>query len=111
MLADLHQQFIELVKARRGDKLSDDGELFSGRFWTGATAREKGLIDGTAQLGDFLRDRFGKDVKIRRISAESGSLLRKLLSGGDALSAPSLVDAEDLLAAGERRSLWARFGL
>ncbi|WP_395073011.1 S49 family peptidase [Hyphococcus sp.] len=110
MLADLHQQFIALVKERRGDKLVEDGELFSGRFWTGSTAAEKGLVDGTAQLGDFLRDRFGKDVKVKRISAESGSLLKKLLSGGEAISAPSLIDADDMLAAGERRAHWARFG-
>lgn len=109
MLAELHEQFIALVKARRGEKLSGDPDLFSGRFWTGTTAAEKGLVDGTAQLGDFLRDRYGKDVKIKRISPESGSLLKRLL-GGEA-AAKALIDADELLAAGERRALWARFGL
>ncbi|WP_428407700.1 S49 family peptidase [Hyphococcus sp.] len=114
MLNDLHQQFIALVKERRGDKLSGDPELFSGRFWTGAMAAEKGLVDGTAQLGDFLRDRYGKDVKVKRISPETGSLLKRLMggeTGGSGIGAPSLIDADELLAAGERRALWARFGL
>ena len=112
MLEDLHEQFINLVKDRRGEKLADDDELFTGRVWTGAKAVEKGLIDGTAQLGDFLRERFGKDVKIKRIAPEGGSLLKTLLSGGDArLQTASLIDAEELLAAGERRALWARVGL
>jgi serine protease SohB len=113
MLNELHQQFIALVKERRGDKLSEDETLFSGRFWSGAMAVEKGLVDGTAQFGDFLRDRFGKDVKIKRISQEKGSLLKLLFSGG--AQSPSeglaLVDAEELAAAGERRALWARIGL
>ncbi len=114
MLAELHEQFIALVKARRGDKLSSDPDLFSGRFWTGATAAEKGLVDGTAQLGDFLRDRYGKDVKVKRISPESGSLLKRLMGGEAGLSgfeSPALIDADEMLAAGERRALWARFGL
>lgn len=113
MLDDLHQQFIALVKDRRAGKLIDDDKLFSGRIWTGAQAVEKGLIDGTAQLGDFLRDRFGKDVKAKRISPEGGSLLKMLFSGGEAKNAGalSLLDAEEVLAAGERRALWARAGL
>ena len=110
MLDELHQQFIALVKDRRGDKLADDDELFSGRFWTGAAAAEKGLVDGTAQLGDFLRDRYGKDARIKRITPESGSLLKRLLSGGEAFAPQGMIDADDLIAAGERRALWARFG-
>ena len=120
-LDDLHQQFIDLVKERRSSKLSDDEDLFTGAIWTGPKAREKGLIDGTAHLGDFLRARFGKDVRIKRISSESGSLLRKLMSGesrlsvGRGLSEPDfqapLIDAEAILEAAERRALWSRYGL
>lgn len=125
ILGELHEQFIAIVKDRRGDKLIDDEMLFSGAFWTGPAAAERGLVDGTAQLGDFLRDRFGKDVIIKRIAADGGSLLKKLLSGGDAAagrmlassvgslagSTPvSLIDAEEVLSAVERRALWARYG-
>lgn len=113
MLNELHQQFIALVKERRAEKLSEDETLFSGRFWSGASAAERGLVDGTAQFGDFLRDRFGKDVKIKRISQEKGSLLKLLFSSGaESFSeTPALIDAEELAAAGERRALWARIGL
>ena len=117
-LDELHEQFIDLVKSRRTDKLAADDDLFSGAIWTGPKAREKGLIDGTAQLGDFLRARYGNDVRIKRISSESGSLLKRLLSGGDAAlgsitaeSAPALIDAEAVLEAAERRAMWSRFGL
>lgn len=110
LLARLHEQFIALVKERRDGRLGADGDLFSGAFWTGDEAARLGLTDGCARLGDLMRDRYGKDVRIRRISPESGSLLRRLLSGGET-AAPALLDADALIAAAERRSLWARFGL
>jgi len=117
ILDTLHEQFIALVKDRRGTKLADDPELFSGAFWTGPHAKDRGLVDGTAQLGDFLRDRYGKDVRIRRMAPDGGSLLKRLLSGGDTQGgetgsgAPALIDPEEMLAAAERRALWSRFGL
>lgn len=110
ILEDLHAQFIDLVKSRRPGKIADDPEIFSGAVWTGLKAREKGLVDGTAQLDDFVRARFGKDVRIKRMSPEGGSLLKRLLSSNDA-QAPSLIDADTLLDAAERKALWARFGL
>lgn len=116
ILTELHEQFKTLVRERRGDKLVEDDELFSGAIWAGPQAKERGLIDGIAQLGDFLRDRYGKDVKIKRISSDSGSLLKKLLAGGEESAhrigaPPSLIDAEELIAAADRRALWARYGL
>ncbi len=113
LLNEIHDQFIALVKERRGDRLSKDETLFSGRIWSGASAVEKGLVDGTAQFGDFLRDRFGKDVKIKRIPLEKGSLLKMFFSGGaaDGFKAAALIDADELMAAGERRAHWARIGL
>lgn len=60
LLDDLHQNFISAVKVGRGDKLSNDPELFSGLFWTGGQAQELGLIDGLAppiqvakKIGDY----------------------------------------------------------
>ncbi|WP_425410904.1 S49 family peptidase [Hyphococcus sp.] len=116
ILDELHAQFKALVRERRTGKLADDEELFSGAVWTGPAAKQRGLIDEIAQLDDFLRDRFGKDVKVKRISPDSGSLLKKLLSGGDARAVAfeqplSLVDTDDFIAAAERRALWARYGL
>jgi len=118
ILDDLHRQFIDLVKARRAGKITEqtlveDREIFSGAFWTAEKAREKGLIDGIAQLGDFLRARYGKDVRIKRLVPEGGSLLKKLFSGRVKNErAPSpIFDVEAALDAVEVRALWARFGL
>ena len=110
ILNDLHRQFIDLVKKRRSDKVSDSEDVYSGAFWAAPKAREMGLIDGTAQLNDFLRARFGKDVRIKRISPETGSLLKRLLSNS-ANPPASLVEPDVWIAAAENKALWARYGL
>lgn len=46
MLDATHQQFINVVKQGRGDRLQDNPDIFSGLFWTGEDALKLGLIDG-----------------------------------------------------------------
>jgi protease-4 len=51
MLDQIHNQFIEVVKSGRGDRLKVDAPgLFSGLFWSGQQAIELGLAD---QLGNI----------------------------------------------------------
>jgi protease-4 len=49
LLGQIHQQFIEAVKQGRGERLSENSELFSGKFWTGIEGIELGLVD---EIGD-----------------------------------------------------------
>jgi signal peptide peptidase SppA len=49
--AQLHEQFVSWVRSRRGDRLADGEDLFTGEVWTGARANELGLIDGVATSG------------------------------------------------------------
>ena len=53
MLDQIHRQFIDVVKAGRGQRLKETPEMFSGLFWSGQQAVELGLAD---QLGsvDFV---------------------------------------------------------
>lgn len=47
----IHQEFINLVRDRRGRKVDQAGDnLFTGEFWTGRQALELGLIDGIIDL-------------------------------------------------------------
>lgn len=48
LLAIVHTQFIDKVKAGRGDKLKVDDNLFSGLVWTGQQAVGLGLVDTLA---------------------------------------------------------------
>ena len=50
MLDQIHQQFIAVVKDGRGERLKQDSETFSGLFWSGQEAVERGLAD---QLGSL----------------------------------------------------------
>lgn len=56
MLDLIHQQFISRVKEGRGNRLVIDDETFSGLFWTGTQAKERGLIDGFASSGQLSRE-------------------------------------------------------
>src|SRR3954447_25999966 len=50
MLDQVHKQFIDVVKAGRGDRLKNGPDLFTGLFWTGQQAVDMGLAD---QLGNL----------------------------------------------------------
>lgn len=56
MLDDVHQQFIAKVKEGRGSRLKIDELTFSGLFWTGQQAKNRGLIDGFASSGQIARN-------------------------------------------------------
>lgn len=107
ILDDMHAQFIDLVKVRRGERLGGQDDIFTGAFWTAGQAKERGLVDGIAHLGDFMRARFGEDVKLKKMTPDRGSLLRRLIGGEGRGS----VEPEAVFSALEARALWARYGL
>lgn len=61
MLGIVHQQFIDRVKAGRGERLSDNPDLFSGLYWSGEQAKELGLIDEFGSLDYVARDVIGEE--------------------------------------------------
>jgi signal peptide peptidase SppA len=118
MQAEIHENFKAEVRARRGRKLKgEEGELFSGAFWTGAKAKEMGLVDGLGDLRSVLRLHFGPRVKLRLIGAPRGWLRRRFMRNQApdfALTTASPVAAslaEGVLAAIEERAWWGRYGL
>jgi protease-4 len=56
LLADIHQQFIAVVKQGRGKRLKETPEMFSGLFWTGDQAIKMGLADDLGSLDSVARD-------------------------------------------------------
>ncbi len=61
VLETTHAQFIEAVKAGRGDRLVDDERLFSGLVWSGEQALELGLIDGLGSASFVAREVVGEE--------------------------------------------------
>jgi serine protease SohB len=112
---DIHEDFIALVKERRGARLvGPENDLFSGEFWTGRKAVELGIADSVGDLRSTLRQRFGDDVVTPLISPARGWLGRVQPGVGATewegfLHRPNF--AGELISALEARALWARYGL
>ncbi len=58
-LDEVHRHFIERVRAGRGDRLSDDPDLFSGLVWSGERALKLGLTDGLGDVSYVAREIVG----------------------------------------------------
>ena len=56
LLREIHQQFIEVVRRGRGDRLRETPDLFSGLMWTGSQSIGLGLADGFGTVGSVARD-------------------------------------------------------
>lgn len=99
-LSQLHDVFVGQVRARRGSKLRDDPDLFSGEVWIGERAVNVGLADGIGHLVPVMKARFGDMVRFRRFGQRRPFLSRFGLSLAE--------EATGLL---EERAAFARFGL
>jgi serine protease SohB len=113
---EIHESFIALVKARRGDKLdSRETALFSGAYWTGQRGRELGLVDAIGDLRTTLRERYGDKVRTPLIAERGFALFGRKAAGVEQLlnrpNFAGLSIADDLVATLEARALWSRFGL
>lgn len=109
---DIHETFIDLVKSRRGDVLADDPDLFTGKFWTGRTAIQLGLVDAIGDVRGVLKDRYGDKAEPKLISAPRGLFGRKA-GVGVGLGGGRLIEGlgGELISSVEERALWARYGL
>ena len=56
LLNQIHQQFIQVVRDGRGDRLKETPEMFSGLFWSGQQAMELGLADAMGSLDYVARE-------------------------------------------------------
>ena len=71
VLADIHEQFKDVVKEGRGDALDGSEELFNGLVWTGEQAVDNGLIDA-----------LGSDISVARDVLGAGKLVNYTPSDG-----------------------------
>ncbi|MCE7027669.1 S49 family peptidase [Jiella avicenniae] len=112
---EVHDTFIDLVKSRRGAKLVEDDQMFSGLFWSGKRGLDLGLVDALGDIRETLRLRYGETVKLDLISQGRSLFGRKpkgISAGTDgALAAIGEGVADRIFAQLEERAIWARFGL
>jgi len=92
-LGVIHQQFIDVVKKGRGDRLKDSPDNFSGLIWSGQQALDRGLIDGLGSPDSVARDVIGVeemvnysvepnpfDELVRQFGMSAGAAFSKQLS-------------------------------
>lgn len=103
LLGQIHATFIAQVKARRGPRLKDGDDLFTGQVWVGQGGVDTGLADGIGHLEPVMKARYGDEVRFRRLSRRQ-PLFRRLGFGMGAAVAGALATAEE-------RQHWTRFGL
>ena len=62
LLDDIHNQFIEVVRTGRGERLKENDNLFSGYVWTGEQAIDLGLVDELGSAGYVAREVIGEET-------------------------------------------------
>jgi serine protease SohB len=96
----IHASFIEHVLARRGSRLADDPEMFTGDIWVGQAAADVGLADGVGHLVPKMKALFGPKVRFLTYGPRRGLMQRFGLAAVGAVS-------ETL----DERLAFARYGL
>ena len=89
LLAEIHQQFVDVVKKGRGDKLVNDEKIFSGLIWTGEQSLELGLVDALGSPGYVAREVIGaeeivdftkRETFLDRFASQIGATFARSLS-------------------------------
>jgi protease-4 len=94
LLDRMHQQFIDVVKKGRGDRLKPNDEIFTGLFWTGEESIELGLADGIGSSSYVARELIKEEEIVdytpaedllerfaRRMGASAGDSLVRIWGG------------------------------
>ncbi len=111
---EIHEVFINMVKARRGGKLADDDTLFSGLFWTGSRGKALGLIDGLGHMRDVLKREYGDKTRFQLVSGGRSMFGRRVPGvnvSSEFAAAGGQGAVEALAQTVEEKALWGRFGL
>jgi len=97
---EMHEVFIDQVKGRRGTKLVEGVEHFTGDVWVGQKAIDVGLADGIGHLVPLMKQRYGEKVRFALYGQRRGWMQRFGLSVTNAV-------ADHL----DERAAYARYGL
>jgi len=76
LLDQVHQQFIDAVKAGRGDRLKETPDMFSGLVWTGEAGVKLGVADSFGNDDYVAKDVIGAETLVD--FTQQGRLIDKL---------------------------------
>ena len=67
----IHENFKNFVTERRSEKITGK-KIFTGEVWEAARAKDLGLIDDIGHLETVIADKFGEDVKFKKLERKRG---------------------------------------
>jgi signal peptide peptidase SppA len=67
----IHENFKKFVTERRSEKITGK-KIFTGEVWEAARAKDLGLIDGIGHLETVITEKFGEDVKLKKLERKRG---------------------------------------
>jgi ClpP class serine protease len=111
---EVHETFIDLVKERRGKRLTEDSDLFTGLFWSAKRGLALGLVDSLGDMRSVLKARYGDKTRLKLVTQPRGFLARRLgFFGSRGGFSPEMAAGAvgGMLDTLEERALWNRFGL
>ena len=112
--AEIHSNFIDLVKTSRGARLTGpEKTLFSGEYWVAGTALSYGLIDRVGDIRAAMKERFGDDVLLPVMSPVRGLFSRfipRMSSSTQLVDAVNVRLTDDIVSTMEARAIWALYG-
>ena len=140
LMGDTHQQFIDVVRKEREDRLKpkvaaqalakmngtkeeDEDGLFDGCFYLGTKAVDVGLADtlSSLPLSLFLAERYGEDFMILTVEGRKsglGTLLSKFQTEGGVMDVLARVGGggggsvvDDVYRLGTDVALWSKYGM
>ena len=79
LLEDMHAEFKDWVRTRRGHRLGPEEKVFDGSYMLGTKARALGLIDGFGSIDSLVREIGGARAKPLMIEAKRPKGLIRLL--------------------------------
>ena len=99
---EIHENFKKVVRASRGSRLkAEEEEVLEGAFFAGATAAEKGLVDGIASPDEKIREKYGEKAKLKIIETDKRGFLERKFGLEDAVSEGVSRTADRLLTEAE----------
>lgn len=93
LLDDIHEQFKNWVRSRRGDRLNkDESRIFDGSYMLGMQAKALGLIDGFGDVRSVVREHAGDKAKPLFLTPRRGLAVLNLLGRGAAAAVSAAGD-------------------
>ena len=101
LLQDMHAEFKDWVRTRRGSRLGSEAAVFDGSYMLGTKAKTLGLIDGFGSVDSLVRDMGGKRARPILIEPKRSRGIMRLM-GRSVAEAIADVAEERLMRPGMR---------